>query len=113
MLPKIITKELQLLNNVLYLKCFLNLENQFCKMEDKTKLHLFYDCTKTNYLWNQLKKYMAHETPHHRSQFYVELLQWLTHYQIIYNQLQLKQTTLRKKSANINLKWCLIIEYNT
>ena len=34
----------------------------FCKMIEETPLHLFYNCTKTNLLWDQLKEFISNET---------------------------------------------------
>ena len=31
----------------------------FCKMVDQTSLHLYYNCTKTILLWNQLKEFIS------------------------------------------------------
>ena len=36
--------------------CFL------CKMIDRTPLHLFYNCTKTKLLWDQLKEFISNRT---------------------------------------------------
>ena len=34
----------------------------FCKMISETPLHLFYNCTKTKLLWDQLKEFISNET---------------------------------------------------
>ena len=34
----------------------------FCKMIDETPLHLFYNCTKTKLLWDQLKEFISNKT---------------------------------------------------
>ena len=34
----------------------------FCKMIDETPLHLFYNCTKAKFLWDQLKEFIPNET---------------------------------------------------
>ena len=34
----------------------------FCKMKDETPLHLFYNYTKTKFLWDQLKELISNET---------------------------------------------------
>ena len=34
----------------------------FCKMIDETPLYLFYNCTKTKLLWDQLKEFISNET---------------------------------------------------
>ena len=34
----------------------------FCKMIDQTPLHLFYNCTKTKLLWDQLKEFISNTT---------------------------------------------------
>ena len=68
MLPHIVTEHSRLrvfpykfLNNVLYLdKLLFRFEKidsplcSSCKMIDETPLHLFYNCTKTKLLWDQL-----------------------------------------------------------
>ena len=68
MLPHIVTEHSRLrvfpykfLNNVLYLDTLLfrfekidSLLCSSCKMIDETPLHLFYNCTKTKLLWDQL-----------------------------------------------------------
>ena len=74
-LPRITTKDsrlrlfqYKLLSNILYLnkmlfrfvKIALPLCS-FCKMIDKTPLHLFYNCTKTKLLWDQLKEFISNE----------------------------------------------------
>ena len=69
MLPRVVTKDsrlrvfqYKLLNNVLYLNKMLfrfgKIDSplcSFCKMIEETPLHLFYNCTKTKLLWDQLK----------------------------------------------------------
>ena len=74
--PRIVTKDSRLwvfqhklLNNVLYLnKMFFRFGKidsslcSFCKMIDETPLHLFYNCTKTKLLWDQLKKFISNKT---------------------------------------------------
>ena len=76
MLPRIVTEdsilglfEYKLLNNVLYLNKMLfrfgKIDSplcSFCKMIDETPLHLFYNCTKTKLLWDQLKEFISNET---------------------------------------------------
>ena len=34
----------------------------FCKMIDETPLHLFFNCTKTKLLWDQLKEFISNKT---------------------------------------------------
>ena len=34
----------------------------FCKMIDETPLHLFFNCTKTKLLWDQLKEFISNGT---------------------------------------------------
>ena len=34
----------------------------FCKMIEETPLHLFYNCTKTKLLWDQLKEFISNKT---------------------------------------------------
>ena len=34
----------------------------FCKMIDKTPLHIFYNFTKTKLLWDQLKEFISNTT---------------------------------------------------
>ena len=59
----------RLLNNVLYLNKMIfrfgKIDSplcSFCKMINKTPLHLFYNCTKTKLLWDQLKEFISNET---------------------------------------------------
>ena len=75
MLPHIVTKDsrlrifqYKLLNNVLYLNKvlfrFAKIVSplcSFCKMIDESPLHLFYNCTKTKLLWDQLKEFISKE----------------------------------------------------
>ena len=76
MLPLIVTKDsrlpvfqYELLNKVLYLnkmpfrfgKLF-HLFCSFCKMIEEILLNLFYNCTKTELLWNQLKYFISNKT---------------------------------------------------
>ena len=34
----------------------------FCKMTDKTPLHLLYNCAKTKLFWDQLKEFISNTT---------------------------------------------------
>ena len=75
-LPRIVTKDSRirvfqhkLLNHVLYLNKILfrfgKIDSPLCsfrKMTDETPLHLFYNCTKTKLLWDQLKEFIPSET---------------------------------------------------
>ena len=76
MLPRILTKDsrlrvfqYKLLNNVLYLNKMLfrfgKIDSplcSFCKIIDETPLQLFYNCTKTKRLWDQLKEFLSNKT---------------------------------------------------
>ena len=76
MLPRIVTKDTRLrvfqyklLNNVLYLNKMLfrfgkvdSLLCSFCKMIDETPVYLFYNCTETKLLWDQLKEFNTYQT---------------------------------------------------
>ena len=76
MLPRIVTKDsrlqvfqYKLLNNVLYLNKMLfkfgKIDSPlcpFCKKIEETPLHLFYNCIKTKFLWDQLKDFISNET---------------------------------------------------
>ena len=76
MLPRIVTEDsklwlfqYRLSRNVLYLNEMLfrfgKIDSplcSFCKITDETSLHLFYNCTKTKLLRNQLEEFMSNKT---------------------------------------------------
>ena len=109
----------------------------FCKMIDESPLDLFYKCTETKLLWDQLKEFISHETlpipsltPQSAILGHIDLSDdyllinnlSLIHKFYIYNsrnltlsiwkQLLIKLKGLRKKLANMNLKKDLSILRN-
>ena len=63
---KICIFQYKLLNNVLYLNKKLfqfgiisQSKCSFCELYDETPLHIFYECTYTQNLWNQLRSYLS------------------------------------------------------
>ena len=146
MLPLIVTKDsrlpifqYELLNKVLYpnkmpfrFGKLVHLFCSFCKMIEEISLNLFYNCTKTELLWNQLKYFISNKTlffPSLTSQsailghidisdYYLLINHLILIYKFyiltpeteailtssIWKQLLIKLKRLKKKLPNMNLK---------